>query len=383
MNTTFLELGVILLKIIIIGTGILGASVAYNLSKYDGIETVMIDGAQHGKATTAGAGIVSPWTSSVTDDSWYQIAKRGAAYYPELITSLQDDGERELGYKKVGAICIGNNPEKLAEIEKNLILKKVDAAEIGTIQRLGTEETQKLFPVLHEDLQSVFISGAARVDGNLLRNALKRATIRNGGQFLEGEATLLHEKRRIHGVIVNGKAIHGDLVVIAAGAWAGTLLEPLDIQLQIEPQRGQIVHIKLPDMDTSDWPIVLPMSSHYLLAFDDSRIVAGATRETRSGFDYRQTAGGIHEVLSEALKVAPGLKDGKLEEVRIGFRPMGSDITPTIGMIPSLEGVMLLNGLGASGLTMGPYVGKLAASLIMKEKIDIDISPYDPKHIIL
>lgn len=221
------------------------------------------------------------------------------------------------------------------------------------------------------------------MDGNLLRDALKRATIRNGGKFLEGEATLIHEKRRIHGVSVNGKSIHGDLVVIAAGAWAGTLLEPLDIQLQIEPQRGQIVHMKLLDMDTSDWPIVLPMSSHYLLAFDDSRIVAGATRETGSGFDYRQTAGGIHEVLSEALKVAPGLKDGKLEEVRIGFRPMGSEVSPIIGMIPSLEGVMLLNGLGASGLTMGPYVGKLAASLIMKEKIDIDISPYDPKRAIL
>ena len=56
------------------------------------------------------------------------------------------------------------------------------------------------------------------------------------------------------------------------------------------------------DTDTSGWPVVQRLSSsHYLLAFDGGRIVAGATREFGSGFDTRVTAFGIEEVLRNAL----------------------------------------------------------------------------------
>lgn len=87
-------------------------------------------------------------------------------------------------------------------------------------------------------------------------------------------------------------------MVVAAGAWAPSLLLPLGVALPVEPQRGQIVHLQLPGRDTRDWPVVLPTSSHYLLAFDDSRVVVGATRESGVGFDYRVTASGQVEVLA-------------------------------------------------------------------------------------
>jgi D-amino-acid dehydrogenase len=51
--------------------------------------------------------------------------------------------------------------------------------------------------------------------------------------------------------------------------------------------------------------------------------VAGATRETGSGFDYRITPAGLAEILEQALAVAPGLADGTYLETRVGFRPMG------------------------------------------------------------
>jgi D-amino-acid dehydrogenase len=89
-----------------------------------------------------------------------------------------------------------------------------------------------------------------------------------------------------------------DCVVVAAGAWAPTLLLPVGAVLPIEPQRGQIVHLRLPGLDTREWPVVLPPGS-YLLAFDNSRIVAGATRENGSGFDYRATASGQAEALEQ------------------------------------------------------------------------------------
>ena len=67
--------------------------------------------------------------------------------------------------------------------------------------------------------------------------------------------------------------------------------------------------------------MILPPGSHYLLAFDESVVVAGATRESGSGFDYRVTAAGQMEVLTEALRVAPGLATATIIETRVGFRP--------------------------------------------------------------
>ncbi|AWV24041.1 Glycine/D-amino acid oxidases family [Roseomonas mucosa] len=176
----------------------------------------------------------------------------------------------------------------------------------------------------------------------------------------------------------NGMALEADETVLAAGAWAPPLLAPLGLELAVQPQRGQILHLRLPGVDTRHWPVLLPMSSHYLLAFDDSRVVVGATRETGSGFDHRFTAAGIRQVLDNALGVAPGLADATLHEMRIGFRPMGPDIRPLLGRAAGLEGLVIANGLGAGGLTMGPYAGALLAQLVLTGRTEIPLEPYDP-----
>src|SRR5262249_17222903 len=150
-------------------------------------------------------------------------------------------------------------------------------------------------------------------------------------------------------------------IVVAAGAWAPSLLAPIGVDLGVAPQRGQIIHLRQPGTDTARWPVLLPLTSHYLLAFEDSRVVVGATRETNSGFDYRLTAAGVAEVLQAALAVAPGLAAWTLHEIRIGFRPVAHDDRPKLGPVPGFDNLLIGNGLGPSGLTMGPYAGALLA----------------------
>lgn len=365
------------MKVIVIGSGIVGASAAYQLAK-NGTEVIMIDKEQEGKATTAGAGIVCPWISSVNNEDWYKIAKNGALFYPKLISQLKADEEDNVGYKKVGALSVSSDTKELDLIEQRVREKQKGAPELGDIERLTSEEARELFPPLDEELSAIYITGAARVDGGLIRDAMKRAAQKHGAELVNGEASLIYKNDVVTGVKVNGREIYGDSVLITAGAWAPDLFKPLGIDLKVEPQRGQIAHIQLPNTDTSQWPVVLPQSSHYMLAFDDSRVVAGATRETGAGFDYRTTAGGVKEVVSETLAVAPGLAGGTIKEVRIGFRPMGPDILPLLGEIDNLKGVVLATGLGASGLTMGPYVGKLAAALVKGGEVNINLDAYNP-----
>ena len=145
--------------------------------------------------------------------------------------------------------------------------------------------------------------------------------------------------------------------------------------LPIYPQRGQILHLQGPE-EASGWPIIVGFHSHYILTFPEGRVVAGATREDHAGFDVRQTAGGVREALSEALRVAPGLVDTTLREVRIGLRPASPDGLPILGAVPDCENVYLATGHGASGLQLGPYSGALVANLALGKKPLLDLAPF-------
>ncbi|MFC7395350.1 NAD(P)/FAD-dependent oxidoreductase [Scopulibacillus cellulosilyticus] len=364
-------------KVIVIGAGILGSSAAYHLAK-KGAEVIMIDKCHQGQATAAGAGIICPWISNVDDPDWYRMSKAGALYYPSLISQLKEDGEEDFGYSQVGALSVSNDPEELDKIEQKVRQRKMNTPEVGDISRLTAEEARRLFPPLREDLAAVHVTGAARLDGRLLRDALQCAAKKHGAEYKAGEARLAVTNGKVTGAYLDNEWISADAAVVAAGAWTSKLLKPLGVELTVEPQRGQILHIQMPEQDTSQWPVVLPQSSHYLLAFADSRVVVGATRETGAGFDYRVTVGGLGEVIREALSVAPGLSAGTMHEVRIGFRPAGPDILPQLGTVPNISGLVIATGLGASGLTMGPYVGCLAAKMTIDEPVEMDLTPYNP-----
>ncbi|SDK27916.1 NAD(P)/FAD-dependent oxidoreductase [Sediminibacillus albus] len=364
------------MKYIVLGAGILGASTAYHLAKA-GADVTIVDRKDTGQATAAAAGIVCPWLSQRRNQAWYQLAKGGARYYPSLISELEKDGETETGYAQVGAISLHNDEKKLDGMEERAFKRRETAPEIGEITRLTPDQTKEMFTPLSDGMGAVHVSGAARVDGRLLLDALLRAAQVHGATIIQGSGELLFEKNQVKGVTVAGESLAADKVIVTAGAWAKELLAPLGVHFALEFQKAQIVHLELPDNDTSSWPVVIPPSNHYLLAFDNHRVVVGATHEDISHFDHRVTAGGIQEILSKALETAPGLANSSLAETRVGFRPFTPGFLPVIGPLPGYQGILIANGLGASGLTMGPYLGAELAKLALGEEVEIAIERYD------
>lgn len=114
-----------------------------------------------------------------------------------------------------------------------------------------------------------------------------------------------------------------------------------------------------------------------MLAFEDGKIVVGATHEDDVGFDLRVTAGGLEEVITKALAVAPKLAESTVEETRVGFRPFTPGFLPVFGYVPTLRNCLVANGMGASGLTAGPYVGLQLAKMVLGEETDLDPNDYD------
>jgi D-amino-acid dehydrogenase len=361
---------------IVVGAGILGASTAYHLAKA-GANVTLVDRQDLGQATDAAAGIVCPWLSQRRNKAWYQLAKGGARYYPTLIKELEADGETDTGYDRVGAISIHTDEKKLEKMEERITKRRQDAPEIGEITRLSPTETQSLFPLLSGRYGSVHISGGARVNGRALRTSLVNAAKRHGASFLHGDATLVYNDNQVTGIEADGRTLFADQVIVTAGAWSKELLQPLGVNFMVTSQKAQIVHLELPDMDTSKWPVVMPPNDQYILTFEDGRVVIGATHENEVGLDYRVTAGGLYEIFDKALEVAPGLASSTMLETRVGFRPFTPGFLPVIGPLPNYEGVLIANGLGASGLTVGPYLGSELAKLALGKPTELDLGNYD------
>jgi D-amino-acid dehydrogenase len=362
------------MRAIVVGSGILGASAAYHLA-VAGVRVTVVDAAHDGKATSAGAGIVCPWATKVVDPAFYAFYRAGAAYYAPLVAALGDAGETALGYRKVGALVTADDPGELAAATARVRARAAEDPGAGTVEAIDGAAARALFPPLRPDRPSLFVSGAARVDARLLAAALLRAAVARGAQVRTGTVDLVRAGHRVV-CRLDGVALEAEQTIVAGGAWAPAILGAVGVALAVAPQRGQIVHLGLPGVDTSRWPVVLPMGAHYMLAFDDSRVVIGATRETGAGFDFRVTAGGQAEVLNFGLALAPGLASATVLETRVGFRPAPPGTVPMLGRPEGIDALVVGNGLGAGGLTMGPLAGRMLAQIALGQATDLDLAPY-------
>jgi D-amino-acid dehydrogenase len=368
--------------VVVIGGGLVGWSTAYRLARA-GLGVSVVDRADPGHATAAGAGIIAPGTSFRPLPAFYPFGSAAVAYYPTLLADLAEDGETDTGYEVVGCLFVAQNEEEAARLPATMrtMAERRDGGmgNIGDLSLVEGATATSLFPPLAAFPAAIYLSGAARVDGRRFRDALRRAAERRGVVALTGTALPVVENDRATGVNIDGRLFAAGSVVVSGGAWSNDLGDALGLRLPVEPQRGQIVHLDLPGTETGSWPIVQGYFDHYLLTFRPNRVVVGATREVGSGYDVRLTAGGVHQVLGQGLTLAPGLATAGIAEIRIGLRPMSPDGLPIIGRAPGYANVYLCTGHGPSGLQLGPVSGAAVAGMIAGAAPEIDLSAFAPE----
>ncbi len=362
------------MRVLVVGSGIFGSSLAYALTKA-GAEVVVVDENHAGRATAAGAGIVCPWAKQEENPAFYRFYEAAYRHYCKLISELEERGISDTGFSQVGGLVIAETEAEAEEVSARLERRVATAPEAGVLTRLTGRDVQSHFPPLRDGLTAFHLTGGARVEARTIAAAMLQAAQARGAKTIRGHASLRLYGRRAMAVI-DGEEFAADKIAVTAGAWMNDMLGRIGLSGPVEPQKGQIIHLQLDGVASETWPVVLPQGSHYMLAFPGGRIVVGATRETGSGFDYRLTAGGQAEVLNFALSLAPGLAGATHLETRIGFRPFYPVKTPIIDQAPGIDNLYLGNGLGAGGLTMGPLAGHLLAQRILGDAPDLDLLPY-------
>jgi D-amino-acid dehydrogenase len=359
---------------IVVGGGVVGLSAAWHLVE-GGARTLLVDLGHAGRASDAGAGILSARPDIAAEDPVERFAAQAVRYYPRLIERLAAEGADDTGYAVCGSLTVAVSDDELPGLEQVRAFARRRSG--AGWSELSAGQARALFPPLADVRGAIHCTGDARVDGRRLAAALRQSGLARGLAIREAEVSdLPMAEGAVRGVAIAGETVPAGHVVLAAGAWSGRFGERVGVPIPVAPQRGQIAHLDLPDTDTGGWPIVRAFRDHYLVPWP-GRVVVGATRES-VGFAPRTTLAGIVEVLTEAVRVAPGLGNASLAEVRVGLRPTSPDGLPILGPARGLANLHLATGHGAVGLQLGPFSGKVIADAIIRGDPGVDLAPFAP-----
>jgi len=357
-------------KIAIIGGGIVGSTAAFYLSQ-DHDVTLYDDGV--GQATKAAAGIICPWFSKRRNKPWYRLANGGAHFYPGLLADLAETGIDSTAYQQKTTWLLKKTPKLIDDLMTIAQKRQVEAPLIQEIHKLSPSYQQVTFPDWTYSSDLIQTDAGAVVDGQVLCQDLLAGARTFGLRVKNMKVSL--DSISDHEITVKEDNESYDTVVLASGAWLPKLLTDHGFQVDIRPQKGQLAVIQT-NWDTSQIPLIMPEGEGDIIPHLDGKIYIGATHEDDQGYDLSTNPSQLTDILSTAYALVPALAQFPVSELKVGTRAYASDYAPFYGPVPNQMNLFVASGLGSSGLTTGPLIGREIARMINKETTALDPNDY-------
>ena len=358
--------------IIIIGGGIIGCAIAYNLAKRN-VQTHLIDRATTvgTEASWAGAGILTSHAS--THEPYPELCRASLALYPSLAEELRAETQIDVEYIQSGTLSVFFNAAEAAGLIglADRRVKKGFSTEV-----LTAEEAWELEPTLSKSIVgAVLFPEDAQVRNPKMVTALAKGAAKFGATFQLGNPVtgFLRENGRVTGVVVNGETLYADAFVIANGCWAGELTTQLDAPMEIGPAKGQIV---LVEAMPSPFQHIVDGLGIYIVPRADGKILLGATVEF-VGYDKSTTVEGTKQMIDAGIAIAPQLAHSTFVQTWAGLRPYTRK-GPLLGYLPGCDNVVLASGHFKNGILLAPITGQLIAELLTSGKPSLALEPFRP-----
>ncbi len=360
-------------NVVIVGGGVIGCSIAYQLRKAGVAVTVLDQGEIGAEASSAAAGLLAPLGSLAGPGPLADLLLASFALFPALVPELEDASGIRMEYEQTGALRVVRNPRNVSNLRKRMKAWQP----LGLhIRWLTGEEARQLEPTLAPDVcAALYAPEESQVRASRVARAFAQAAT-NLGATLRSQTRITGIQRQ-HGRVMavetsQGETIACDQLVVAAGAWAAQWSEWLQIELAVVPQRGQILALRQPAPPLRH---IIFGEAAYLAPKQDATVVVGATRE-EVGFDKQLTAGGVAWLLSTASRLIPSLEQSAIESMWTGLRPKTPDNLPILGAAPGWENVALATGHGSIGIMLSAITGKALAELLVSGAAPELIRPF-------
>ena len=359
--------------VVIIGGGVSGCSIAYQLSKA-GVRVTVLERAEvAAEASSAAAGLLAPGGVLTGPAAGRELFLASWSITADVIAEIEEASGIQVEYQQTGALhTITNADEEAQERKYARVWQDYGLA----VTWLKGAEVREYEPLLNPSIDAaLYIPHATSIRPRLVTQAYAEAARRQGADIREQtEVTgFEHSSGKVTGVqTAQGGTIGCDSVIVATGAWSEQIGDWLGLNIPVFPARGQILSLKQPAKPLKH---TIFGEDLYVVPKVDNTIYVGATIE-RVGFDKSNTAGGLAWLLSRAIRLLPELEHAALERIWAGLRPLSKDSYPILGKAPGWQNVILATGHGAGGFELSAITGKTIAELITTGHVSAVIQPF-------
>jgi glycine cleavage system aminomethyltransferase T/glycine/D-amino acid oxidase-like deaminating enzyme len=370
-------------KIVIIGGGAIGTSIAYHLARAGERDVLVLEKAQltHG-STWHAAGLVGQLRSK---KNLTRLMQNSVAVFDRL----EAESGQSIDWRKTGSLRIASSLERLAEIRRSLTQAKGFGFEAHEI---SAEEAKQRFPWMTTDgvVGAAWIPSDGYIDPYSLTMAYAKSARAGGVTIREGVLVTGFESagRRIKAVVTDHGTIGCDIVVNAAGIWAKRLGEMASVAIAAGAVEHQYVVTEKRIGTTADTPTFRDPDRIFYLKPDVGAFAIGGWEKNapacwREGVPFSfarelfpENMDRFEPILSGAAERLPILNDTGIRTLINGPIPVSADGEPVMGLAPELDNFFVACGFTA-GIAASGGAGEAMAHWILEGDPGMDLWPFD------
>ena len=360
--------------IIVVGAGIVGAAVAYELARRGAAVRIVDERPVGMGATQASAGVLAPYLEAREDSPFLALTVRSLDLFDEFIPRVSAESGIPVPYKRTGTIDVAASADDMRAIEANAATLARRGVRAALLDANGVRAEEP--HVSADAVGGLLIETHGFVAAGELTRALVAAARAHGAQLVEqSRVERIAATRDAAVVTTNRGSLSAGAVVFAPGSWAGQIaIDGVTAPIPVRPVRGQLMALA---WNAAPLRRVTWSSRCYMVPWDDGTLLLGATVE-EAGFDERATVAGVRDLLDAACEIVPQAWSAGFRGARVGLRPATSDGLPIIGASSVVPNLMYATGHYRNGVLLAPLTARLVADAMLESRVDPLLAAVSP-----
>ena len=371
-------------RVVIVGGGVIGCSIAYHLAHLGWTDVVLLE--QH--ALTAGttwhaAGLIT--SAGMVDETALFFSR----YSRDLYARLEAETGHSTGFNPVGHVSLATNPQRLETLRRSSAWMHGFGV---TEHEISARELQDMWPLLETSdvLAGFYVPDEGRADPVGVATSMAKGAMALGVRVIEGVTVTGVEtaRGRVRAVLTGQGRIETEIVVNAAGMWARQLGAHNDVCIPLQAaEHYYLITDAVPGMDKDLAVIEDPERYGYYRPEGDGMLVGlfepvgapwsldGVPADFAFGSmppDWDR----VGPYLGAALERIPSLSEVGVRLFFCGPESFTPDVRPMLGPAPELDGYFVAAGMNSLGILMGGGVGNVLAHWIVDGVPPVDVTGY-------
>lgn len=360
--------------VVIIGGGISGVAIAYNLAKKGVKDIVVIEKSYLASGATGrcGAGVRQQWGTEMN----CRVAMESIKFFETANEELEYD--RDIEFKQGGYLIVASTEKEDLQFQKNVALQRSLGMEV---EYMTPKEATRIVPYLNTErlTSATFCQKDGHLNPFLATDAYAKAAERLGVKiYTYTEVIGINTKDgKVTSVLTNAGEIFTNTVVNAAGGYSKNIAEMVNVDIPVYSERHQILVTE--PVEPMQGPMVMSFSLNiYCQQTPHGSFIMGRGDDTEPR-DLRITSSWqfLDEMANTVTSLLPPLGNLRLVRQWAGLYNMTPDRQPIYGTVEDVEGFYLAVGYSGHGFMFAPMTGLLMSEIILGEKTSIDISSLD------